>query len=287
MAGINLQQLRKKRGYTQEYMAGVIGVSRPTYIQIEKGERELTVSEAQKLAALFGVSLDGFLKGEAPLEPKVILDKAKPKAHPEGAGIRVPADKVRKFKEVLLYILGKVGAQPNIGQTALYKILYFIDFDYFENYGKKLIGATYIKNKFGPTPVEFKSLIEEMEKEKSIETVKSRYFQFEQRKYLPLANPDLNLISGAEMDFIDKQLARLAGKNARELSDFSHGDAPWKITEDGKKIDYDLVFEREAPYTNHNYLQEWADAGALDMLKELGPMSKEEYDYYMNLPDYV
>ena len=29
----------------------------------------------------------------------------------------------------------------------------------------------------------------------------------------------------------------------------------------------------------------WQDAGALDTLKELGPMSEEEYNYYMNLPE--
>ncbi|MBU4481796.1 hypothetical protein KKH59_05840 [Patescibacteria group bacterium] len=27
----------------------------------------------------------------------------------------------------------------------------------------------------------------------------------------------------------------------------------------------------------------WQDAGAIDTLKELGPMSEEEYNYYMNL----
>jgi len=43
-------------------------------------------------------------------------------------------DEIEKFKEVLLYILGKVGSKPNIGQTVLYKLLYFIDFNYYEKY---------------------------------------------------------------------------------------------------------------------------------------------------------
>jgi len=57
---------------------------------------------------------------------------------------------VKKFKEVFLYILEKVGARPNIGETALYKLLYFIDFDYYEKFEEQLIGAKYIKNHFGP-----------------------------------------------------------------------------------------------------------------------------------------
>ena len=71
---------------------------------------------------------------------------------------------VKKFKEVLLYILNKVGAKPNIGETALYKLLYFIDFDFYEKYETQLTGAKYIKNYYGPTPIEFEKIVEGMEK---------------------------------------------------------------------------------------------------------------------------
>lgn len=30
--------------------------------------------------------------------------------------------------------------------------------------------------------------------------------------------------------------------NASQISDYSHGDFPWVITEDGKKIEYEAVF---------------------------------------------
>lgn len=40
------------------------------------------------------------------------------------------------------------------------------------------------------------------------------------------------------------------------------------------------MFEREAPYTTHNYLEEFAQASWEDIEKDLGPMSKEEYEYY-------
>ena len=62
---------------------------------------------------------------------------------------------LKKFKEVLLYILEKVGSKPNVGMTVLYKLLYFIDFDYYEKFEEQLLGATYIKNHF-TNPVEFK-----------------------------------------------------------------------------------------------------------------------------------
>lgn len=82
--------------------------------------------------------------------------------------INIPQKNIGKFKEVLLYILNKIGSKPNIGETVIYKLLYFIDFNYYEKYEEQLIGATYIKNHHGPTPKEFKKVINEMIKKGEI-----------------------------------------------------------------------------------------------------------------------
>ncbi|OHA05251.1 MAG: hypothetical protein A3B29_00120, partial [Candidatus Sungbacteria bacterium RIFCSPLOWO2_01_FULL_51_34] len=66
MFGKFIQQQRAKHDMTQEYLASELGISRPTYMQIERGERELTISEAKKLAALFDMSLDSFLAVKEP-----------------------------------------------------------------------------------------------------------------------------------------------------------------------------------------------------------------------------
>ena len=56
-----IQKQRKKHDFSQEYIASELGISRPTYLQIEQGERDLTLPEAQKLAAIFGISFEDFL----------------------------------------------------------------------------------------------------------------------------------------------------------------------------------------------------------------------------------
>ena len=80
----------------------------------------------------------------------------------------------------MLYILEKVGGKSNVGMGVLYKLLYFIDFDYYEKYEDQLVGATYIKNHFGPTPVEFIKLAKQMMDQDELEEVKSKYFEKEQ-----------------------------------------------------------------------------------------------------------
>jgi transcriptional regulator with XRE-family HTH domain len=146
-----IKALREKKGLTQEFMAGELRVSRPTYAQIEKGEREITVNEAKKIAGIFGFSLDDFLAEKSESITVAIEQKIKKSEKKQETGIRidVPQERADKFRQVLLYILKKAGGKPNVGMTVLYKILYFIDFDYYEKYEEQLMGALSIKNNWG------------------------------------------------------------------------------------------------------------------------------------------
>ena len=173
----------------------------------------------------------------------------------EEADIRicVPQKNLKKFQEILLYILEKVGARPNIGETVIYKLLYFIDFDFYEKYEKQIIGATYIKNHYGPTPVEFKSVVENMIKNGEIELIKSKYFQYPQRKYLPRKNALLESLSAIEKEHIDEVLNRLGHMSANEISNYSHGDIPWKSHNQKEVISYESVFYRDDKYSVKSY----------------------------------
>ncbi len=140
-----------------------------------------------------------------------------------------------------------------MGETVIHKLLYFIDFNYYEKFEENLMGATYIKNHHGPTSVELKDIIDDMQKNKEIEAVKSQYFKYEQKKYLPIKRPNLNIFSAREIEHIDDVLARLSDKNAREIENYSHGDIPWKVAEDGKPLSYESVFYRDEHYSVRNY----------------------------------
>lgn len=229
-----IETKRRAIGLSQTEVADALGISRPTYVKLEKGTVKPSKDEKIALAGVFGVSVSILEKQEtAPRIPKkdIVADT-------------VPKEDVEKFKQVLLYILGKVGSRPNIGQTVLYKLLYFIDLDYYEKFEKRLVGATYIKNTYGPTPVSFAKIVREMEEEGKLVEVKSKYFDKDQTKYIPVAEADMSLFSGNEVKHIDDELERLAHKNARELSDLSHVDTPWLVAQDREVINYRHVFYR-------------------------------------------
>lgn len=238
-----IKQLRLKNHFNQSFVAGHIGVSRPTYLEVEKGDRDLTITEAKKLADLYGLSLDSFLNQE---EINVVVKKQEKEKSPKNeVRISIPQNNLEKFKQVLLYILAKVGSQPNIGETAIYKLLYFIDFDYYEKYEEQLIGAKYIRNNYGPTPIHFHKIIDEMIKKEQIVQVQSKFFKYPQRKYLPKISANLSKLNGQEIAHIDDVLCRLGSKNASELSQYSHTDTPWMIKKQGETLDYESVFYRD------------------------------------------
>lgn len=231
--GKKIVNRRKALGLSQQELAARLGMSRPTLIKVEKGDRSLTGSEKQKLEAVF-----------SSLEESGTSDTMR---------IALPEQNIEKFQAVLLYVLENVGAKPNVGQTVLYKLLYFIDFDYYEKYERQMMGLTYIKNTHGPTPREFKTIVEKMTVNGDIEPIRSRHFTYEQKKYLPRRTPDLSLLSGQELELIDEVLQRYGDKSATMLSEMSHRDTPWKATEDGENIDYELAFYRPEEFSVRDY----------------------------------
>ena len=249
--GEKIKELRTKTGISQQRLAELLGVARPAISQIENTERKVSADELDRLAKIFNISVNSLLNKER--EPEVILEaKAREKKLRPSIRINVPQNNLEKFEEVLLYILNKVGSKPNIGETVIYKLLYFIDFDFYEKYEEQLMGAAYIKNHYGPTPVEFEKIVEKMTG-KEIVKVKGSYFDFPQTKYLPLRKPDLTKLKASEVEVIDNVLNKLSDMNAKQISDYSHNDVPWLTTEDETIIEYESVFYRTAPYSVREY----------------------------------
>ena len=108
-----IQEQRKKRNLPQEFLASALKISRPTYMQIEQGERDLTITEAKKLAEVFDIPFEKFLEGKEP-KHSVTIEKESAKKS-DDLQIRVTEKNLDKFKQVLLYVLGKVGSKPNVG----------------------------------------------------------------------------------------------------------------------------------------------------------------------------
>lgn len=239
--GQRIRNYRDQVGISQDALATYLSIPRPSISQIENGQRSVDGAELVKLAELFQVSVDELLKGEP---------QAKKTSTPRNANKITGKIDEGKFKEVLLYVLERIGAKPNVGLTVLYKLMYFCDFDYYEQYGAFLTGASYRKIEHGPAPTSFESIVEDMIAEQAITKVVGDYFGKTQKRYLPLRRPNMGSLSGSEIQLIEAVLSRHGDKNATEISEYSHGDAPWKEAEMGDILDYHDVNKRTGLYSS-------------------------------------
>ena len=250
--GQRITELRKMKGLSQEDLAKSVKISRPSLAQIELGNRSVDILELQKLSLVLEFSLDDFMSKDFSARQDVDV-KVEKKAKKAEERISVPTLQVNKFKNVLLYILERCAGKPNVGETVLYKLLYFSDFNYYELYEEHLTGAKYRKLPYGPVPQKLDTIIGQMIKKGQLQRVKTDYHGYPQTRYLPLEKADLTELRASEKDVIDKVIEQMSDWSATMLSNYSHGDKPWKASREGEEINYELAFYRRPPYSIRVY----------------------------------
>jgi len=161
-----------------------------------------------------------------------------------------------KLKQVIHYIISKCDCKNNVGKTVLCKLLYFSDFDHYEVYEKSITNNTYYRFPQGPYFPMIENLADELIAEGKINV--SRKFAFlggdyPITSYSPLKDPDLSLLNNDELKVIDSVIDKLSLMNANEISEYSHGDKPWRVAKEGEELDYEFVFYRDEKYSVRVY----------------------------------
>jgi transcriptional regulator with XRE-family HTH domain len=269
--GQKIRELREHNGLSQGDLAGRIGVSRVAVSDIERGVRTISALELARLVSTLDVSMASLF--DAPVMTKSTKDKS-----------FQPEFREDVLRNVLLYILEKSGGKPNVGETVLYKLLYFLDFDYFEVHGRPVTGLEYLRLQYGPVPAQrqFAKAVQKMKANGDIEIISREYHGKRQKRYIALTEADLIVIA-PYLRAVDEIIERYSSMNASTIEAYSHGDIPWKVTADKEIIDYRLVFDRTSPYARTDHLSAFANAGALDIDHGLGSVSQAETDYYSAL----
>ena len=217
-----IRNLRKDKGLSQATVAKELGVSRPAYINIEKGRKELTLSQFKKLAAILRVE---------------------PNALQAGIIARVPDESVTpKFKQIILNSI-QFGSDSDgkITKTKLAKLVYLMDFKWFYDHLKPLTGLEYIRMEQGPVPNTYFQVIDELFDEGSIAVeTKGRAFMISTTE-----KPSHNLLSQSELKTIRQVAKKWQGKDTKQIVDFTHKQLPWAICRPKEVIPYELITQED------------------------------------------
>jgi uncharacterized phage-associated protein len=92
-----------------------------------------------------------------------------------------------------------------------------------------------------------------MQADNELEEIKTKHFNHNQTKYMPIREANLQFFSAREIKHIDTVLEKHADKSAAELSALSHKDVPWITAENKKIIPYEAVFYRTAETSVRQY----------------------------------
>jgi transcriptional regulator with XRE-family HTH domain len=226
--GKNLESARLARGLTMEQIAEVLGMSRQTYALIEACKKEITVSQAEKLAAMLRVELGdllGALDGISTLSNTL--------------------EAVKKYKQIIINTL-KAGADDDgkITKTKLAKLVYLADFTWYYNNLTPMSGMTYRKLPQGPVADVYFRALDELEEEGIINPPeykgKATLFSLVEKGEVPASE-----LTKDEKKIIDKICKAWKGYNTEAIVDFTHNQLPWQICRDGEAIPYGLITQEE------------------------------------------
>ncbi len=157
-----------------------------------------------------------------------------------------------KYKQVILYLCAKLGKEVK-GKKKLAKLLYFVDFDFFEKNQKYFTGDKYKALPMGPFPVSMETITKEMVKEKmlDVKSVDERNGYIPTEVYACLRDPDTSVFSKEEKEILDRVIQRYGHLNGKQLEDLTHAEAPYIGTEPKKEISYELAFYRGTDFNGH------------------------------------
>jgi len=219
-----LKELRENRDMSQQEVAEKLNMSRPSYILVEQGKKELSLSEAQVISNLFGISLKDMEMGTVP--------------------------DINKYKEMIISFLRSCNTKGDgkVPKTKLAKLLYLADFSYYYINAKSMSGMQYRKLQYGPVPDLYFRALDELEEEGRIERDSKRsdiilISENNGSKKVPLEK-----LQKKEMALITKIAKKWEDKKTREIVNFTHNQLPYKVCSPDEIIPYELIIQEDPEY---------------------------------------
>lgn len=218
-----IRRLRNERGLSQAEVASNLGISRPSYIDIEKGKRELKLSQLIILASMLRIPAE-----------ELQFDSAM---------VATNDFSMPKLKQIILNCIRFGGAtnDSKITKTKLAKLVYLAEFKWFYDQLQPLTGFAYRRLAQGPVPDAYFRAIDELFDEQLID-IKRQGSAF-MISLNEAASRDL--LTKDELATIKSVSQKWRASNTQQIVDFTHKQLPWKICRPGELIPYELIIQED------------------------------------------
>ncbi len=150
----------------------------------------------------------------------------------------------KKYRNAIIFFAQKI-QNGTLGKLKLMKLLYYLDFDFFEKYGKSITGDEYLRFENGPVPRMAEKIIKEMNgKEIKITHRKTKEGLNDQQHIEATGDFDINVFTKEEIIMLEEIASKWEKFSGSEMKTATHGEAPWISTNPNEVIDYNLAYYR-------------------------------------------
>jgi hypothetical protein len=147
-----------------------------------------------------------------------------------------------KFKELIVYFARRLGPEAALGRVKLAKLLMHSDFNAFARFGHTITGATYEKWERGHLPRELLLAQRDLEASGAIIEERVDYYGKKLRHLTAQRDPDLTDFSEDEIGIAEGALHLYGHESAAYLSQLSHREVGWRLTDWKEEIPPHTVF---------------------------------------------
>src|SRR3989344_9585661 len=211
-----IKETRLKKGLSQSDLALKLAISRPSYIAIEHGKRELTMGEFEKLANVLNVSFEEVEAGESP--------------------------NYDKYKQMILAFLR---LDKKIPKTKLAKLVYLADAGWFYYNLKSMSGMQYRKIQYGPVADSYFRIIDELYENGQIEIDQTEDGAMLISQTRGGEKNSLSEIKKDELKLITDISEKWKGKKTKEIVQFTHNQFPYLCAKENDIITLGLITQED------------------------------------------
>jgi transcriptional regulator with XRE-family HTH domain len=212
-----IKPLRQAKGLNQADIAAELAVSRPTYVLIEQGSKEPTLTQLYTLSRLLGVdpgelcfNLPSLASGETDYD---------------------------KFKQVVSVCIARSTNGAAVTKAKLSVLTYLCDFAWFNQNSKPMTGETYRCTARGPIADDFFRALDELYEGQAITIQPGGATML----FSPLESPATSLLNAKELALINEICTKWLPSSTESAITFALRQSPCKSVKTGDPIPYEAI----------------------------------------------
>ena len=149
-----------------------------------------------------------------------------------------------KYRNAILYFASHVN-NNTLGKVKLMKLLYYLDFDHYEQFGTSVTGDDYLRWEMGPVPSHAAAVIDCMvADEQLLVEDKDIGMRKPQNKYVVLQPYNIGVFLPTEVEVLCAVVQKWEHHSGSDMVCAVHGEPPWLETSANAVIDYRLALKR-------------------------------------------